>query len=162
MAYTFEQIFAADPSSPERVAADGVVTIFAPGDTSQAPLSIMRVDGTPLENPIKVNDAGYGPAFMHATLGRVAWAGGGFSGFFTAHDSIKQEAVAAAASADQARIAAEKAVNEAQAPTDASVDRGIARADIPKQVAQQFAGAAFVTAVTNDFGTTFYMNGVAL
>lgn len=179
MAYTYEQIFAADPSDAARVATNGAVTIFAPGDPARTPLTITTVDGLPLTNPIQVNDAGYGPAFMHPTLDRVAWAGGGFSGFFTSYDGIKKEAVAA-------RQAAEAAAMESQAPTDAMVDRGIKRADIPGQVATQIADgpimagivadfartpgnalnkeltSTFIQASTSEHGVTLYLNGVAL
>lgn len=106
MAYTFDQIFAADPSNPDQIAANGVVTIFAPGDETQTPLTITTVDGLPLQNPIAVNEVGYGPAFMHATLDRVAWVGGGFSGFLTSYDGMKNEAVAARQEAGVAASAA--------------------------------------------------------
>ena len=79
MPYPYEQIFAADESAPEKVATNGVVTIFAPGDPARTPLAITTLDGLPLSNPMQVNDAGFGPAFMHATLDQVAWAGGGGS-----------------------------------------------------------------------------------
>ncbi len=133
MAYTFEQIFAADPATPERVASNGVITIFAPGDASKTPLPLTTVDGMALSNPIKVNDAGFGPAFI-APIDRVGWEGGGYSGFFTSYDGLKQEAVAAREDASAARMAAASAALEAQAPTDAMVERGIQRADIPGRV----------------------------
>ena len=140
MAYPYEQIFAADPSDASRVATNGVVTIFAPGDTAQTPLTITTLTGLPLSNPIQVNDAGYGPAFMHATLDQVAWAGGGLSGLFASYKGMKDEAVAA-------RVAAEAAVTEVQSPTDQSVDRGILRADIPGKVAQQIADGPIMAGV---------------
>lgn len=114
MAYTYDQIEARDPSNPNVVAANAAVTIFAPGDPQQTPLAIKSTSGMPLPNPITVNNMGYGDAFIHETLGRVAWSGGGFTGFFTAHDSIMQEAVAA-------RIAAEAA---AQAAIEAAQNGG--------------------------------------
>lgn len=111
MPYTFDPIEARDPSNPEVVAANAIVTIHAPGDPQKTPLSITHTDGRPMANPVKVNFMGYGPAFMHATLDRVAWSGGEFAGFFTAHDSIKQEAVAARVAAEAAAQAAIDAVN---------------------------------------------------
>lgn len=116
MAYTFEQIEARDPSNPELIAANALVTIFAPGDPTQTPLEITTTQGWPLSNPIQVNGMGYGPAFMHPSLDRVAWSGGEFTGFFTSYDSIKQDAVAAAESAEVSRIAAEQAARNSLAP----------------------------------------------
>lgn len=101
MVYTFDQIEARDPANLSLVAANAVVTIFAPGDPSMVPIPIMSTSGTPLPNPVQVNAMGYGPAFT-ADLDRVAWSGGQHTGFFTAHDSIKQDAVAAAAAAQSA------------------------------------------------------------
>lgn len=147
MAYTYEQIFAADPSDAARVATNGVVTIFAPGDPARTPLVITTVDGLPLSNPMQVNDVGYGPAFMHATLDRVAWAGGGPSGFFTSYDGMKDEAVAA-------RQAAQAAALEAGAPTDAMVERGIQRADIPGRVAAQIADGPIMSGVVAEYAKT--------
>ena len=40
MAYTFEQLLAADPSNPSNIAQNGSITIFAPGDPTMAPLTI--------------------------------------------------------------------------------------------------------------------------
>lgn len=101
MAFTFDQILAMDPSNSDRVASNGVVTIYAPGDTNMTPLTITSTSGTPLQNPIQVNGLGFGPAFVHATLDRVAWSGGGLNGFFTSYEGLKEVAVAAQASADE-------------------------------------------------------------
>lgn len=100
MAFTYDQIFAVDPSNVERVASDGVVTIYAPGDASRTPLTITTTYGTPLANPIRVNENGFGPPFMHETLDRVAWSGGGLDGFFTSYEGIKNVAVAAQRAAE--------------------------------------------------------------
>lgn len=110
MAYTFEQILAADESNPQLVATNGGVTIFAPGDPNRTPLAITTVDGLPLANPVQVNSQGYGPAFMHATLDRVAWSSGTFSGYFTSYDGMKQVAVAAR---DAAELSAAEAASAA-------------------------------------------------
>ena len=60
MAFTFDQIFAADPANPANVAANSAVTIFAPGDATMTPLTITDPDGAPLPNPIPVNANGFG------------------------------------------------------------------------------------------------------
>ena len=141
MAYPYKQIFAVDESAPERVAQNGVVTIFAPGDTTKTPLAITSLEGLPLPNPIQVNGEGYGPPFMHATLSQVAWSGAGLSGTFESYEGMRDEAVAArlgasnaAADAEQSRLAAEEAVRNAQAPSDEAVDAGIERAGISAMI----------------------------
>jgi hypothetical protein len=128
MAYTFDQIFAADPSNPENVAGDATVTIFAPGDATMTPLAITAPDGSPLANPIPVNANGFASAFTHETLDRVAWSGGGFTGFFTSYEGLKNVAVdaqtAATDSAQQATLAAGAAAASAAlagAPADTAV-----------------------------------------
>lgn len=107
MAFTFDQIFAVDPSNPERVASNGLVTIFTPGDPSKTPIPLSTVAGASLANPIQVNAQGFGPAFIHQSLDRVAWSGGGLEGFFTSYEGIKNVALAAQAAAEdiQRRIA---------------------------------------------------------
>lgn len=113
MAYSFDQIFAADPSNPSNIASNAAITIFAPGDEAMTPLAITDPDGQPLANPITVNANGFGSAFAHTTLDRVAWAGGGFTGFFTSYEGMKQVAldakVAAEAAADNAALASNAA-----------------------------------------------------
>lgn len=106
MAYSYEQIFAADPANPSNVAQNASITIFAPGDGTMTPISITDPDGQPLTNPIPVNANGFGSAFAHATLDRVAWAGGGFTGFFTSYEGMKQVALDAQAAAETAQAAA--------------------------------------------------------
>ncbi|HEY1158604.1 MAG TPA: hypothetical protein VGE95_20265, partial [Arthrobacter sp.] len=63
MAYTYDPIFAADPSNAANVAASASITIFDPNDPSKAPVTITDVTGSPLPNPITVNAKGFGPAF---------------------------------------------------------------------------------------------------
>lgn len=116
MVYTFEQIHAVDPNNPAVVASNGAVTIFTPGDLTLTPVEIFTPDGLPLANPVIVNAQGYGPAFIHQTLDRVAWTGGGFSGYFTSYDGMKGEAVAARSAAEAAAAAAE---GSSQAAIDA-------------------------------------------
>jgi len=119
MAYSFEQLLAADPSNPSNIAQNGSITIFAPGDPTMTPLTITDPDGSPLPNPFTVNANGFGPAFAHATLDRVAWSGGGFTGFVTSYEGMKEEAVAA-------RAAAETAAAEAGAQAAVRLDELIA------------------------------------
>ena len=145
MSYSFDQIFAVDESNPERVAANGVVTIFAPGDESRTPLLITTVEGMAIQNPVMVNDSGHGPAFMHATLDRVAWEGGGFSGFFTSYEGMKQEAVAARISAGDAAVAAIEAAANSTAPTAEAVEREIVTEGTPARTAVELVAGIAAT-----------------
>lgn len=48
MAYTFEPLFAADPSNPSMVAADASITIFDPADPNKvqgSPVTSRRMRG---------------------------------------------------------------------------------------------------------------------
>jgi lysophospholipase L1-like esterase len=138
MAFTFEQVFAADPANPANVAQNAAITIYAPGDATKAPLTITDPSGGALSNPLTVNANGFGSAFMHATLDRVAWDGGGFSGFFTSYDGIKNVAVAAQAAAEDA---AATAGADAAAVATAAIGDATADADA--------AAASAATAATN-------------
>lgn len=126
MAFTFDQVFAADPSNPSNVAQNAAITIFAPGDGTMAPLTITDPDGQPLTNPLTVNANGFASAFAHATLDRVAWAGGGFTGFFTSYEGMKAEATAAKVAAE---AAAATAAAEAAADLQARIDNGELKGD---------------------------------
>lgn len=120
MAYTFDFIEARDPSNPAAFASNASITIYAPGDATKTPLAITDTTGSPLPNPITVNQFGYGPAFMHATLDRVAWSGAAFSNFFTSYEGMKNEAKA---SKDAAQVAASSAASAAaEVVTTAAVD----------------------------------------
>lgn len=119
MAFTFDSIFAADPNNPTIAASNAAITISDPADPGKAPVTITDVSGSPLPNPVTVNKNGFGPAFQHATLDRLAWSGGGYSGYFTSYEGIKAEAVAA-------RAAAESAANTAGADAVIRVDELIA------------------------------------
>lgn len=99
--FTFDQILAADPSNPSLVATGGTVTIFQPGDPTMAPLTLETVSGTPLTNPVPVNRNGFGPAFRVLNYDRVAWSGGGLSGYFTSYEGLKLVAVAAQFAAEE-------------------------------------------------------------
>jgi hypothetical protein len=139
VAFSFDQIFAADPANPANVAQNASVTIFAPGDATMTPLTITDPDGTPLPNPIPVNANGFGSAFAHATLDRVAWAGGGFTGFFTSYEGMKQVAV-------DAQAAAEAAAATAGADAAAVATAAIGDATADAAAAQAAAEAAAVSA----------------
>lgn len=102
MAYTFDQIFAADPSNLDLIAANSEVLIFAPDDPLKTPVQLLTPDGLALPNPLLTNAHGFGPAFMTAELDRVAWEGGGLGGFLTSYEGMKNEAVAARDAADLA------------------------------------------------------------
>ena len=140
MAYTYDEIFAKDPSNPEVIAQEGTITIFDPADPTKAPVPIFDVSGVPLPNPITVSKEGMGPAFYSETLDRVGWFGGGFQNYLTSYEGMRAEAQAAKESALESASAAALAAEFAQAPTDAQVDSGIARADIPAQVAAVVPG----------------------
>jgi len=105
LAYSFEQIFAADPSNPANIAQNAAITIYAPGDATETPLALTDPSGSPLTNPVPVNANGFGSAFM-ADIDRVAWKGGGFSGFFTSYEGMKEVAVAAQTAAETAAATA--------------------------------------------------------
>ena len=102
MALTFDPIFAADPNNPSVVASNAAILIYDPADAGKAPVTLTDVTGAALPNPITVNKNGFGPAFQHATLDRLAWSGGGFTGYFTSYDGMKAVAVAAQAAAETA------------------------------------------------------------
>jgi hypothetical protein len=149
MAYSFDQIFAADPANPANVAQNASVTIFAPGDATMTPLTITDPDGTPLPNPIPVNANGFGSAFAHATLDRVAWAGGGFTGFFTSYEGMKQVAVDAQAAAESAASNAAAEASTALAPVIADAETATAAANT----------AAANALAPNDSTVAEYVNG---
>lgn len=99
--FTFDQILAVDPSNPTVTATGGTVTIHAPGDPAMKPLQLETVAGLSLTNPVPVNRNGFGPAFRLLNYDRVAWSGGGLSGFFTSYEGLKNVALAAQAAAEE-------------------------------------------------------------
>jgi hypothetical protein len=141
VAYSYDQVFAADPANPANVAGNAAVLIYQPGDATKTPLVITDPSGGALANPVIVNANGFGSAFMHATLDRVAWDGGGFSGFFTSYEGMKNEAVAAR---DAAQEAATTAGAEAAAVATAAI--GDATAAAEAAAASAAASAASATA----------------
>lgn len=150
MAYTFEQLLAADPANPSNVATNAAITIFEPGDPTQTPLVITDPSGGPLSNPIMVNANGFGSAFMHETLDRVAWAGGGFTGFMTSYEGMKAEAVAARTAAQDAEAAASTAGASAAAEAASALAGAVADAEVAQAAAESAAalvGAPADTAI---------------
>ncbi|UDL14872.1 hypothetical protein PP357_gp25 [Arthrobacter phage Sarge] len=147
MAYTYEQIFAVDEANPQNIARNSTVTIFAPGDAAKTPLTITTPDGLPLANPVIVNGNGYGSAFMHATLDRVALEGAGFTGFFTSYDGMKNEAVAARQAAE---AAAANAAAEAAAAIGTATDAATTAASEAEAAATAAASSAALVGAPAD------------
>jgi hypothetical protein len=148
MAMSFDQIFAADPANPANIASNAAVLIYQPGDPTKTPLVITDPSGGALSNPVIVNANGFGSAFMHATLDRVAWDGGGFSAFFTSYEGMKNEAVDARTAAQEAAATAgaEAAVVATAAIGDATAD---AEAAATSAASASTAAAASATAAAN-------------
>lgn len=121
MANTYDPIFAADPNNPATVAKDASITIFDPADVTMAAVTITDVTGSPLTNPVVVNKNGFGPAFQHATLDRVGWSGGGFTGYFTSYEGMKLVATDAATAAAASASAAATAADLVGAPSDSAI-----------------------------------------
>lgn len=122
MAYSYDPIFAVDPNSPSNVARNASILIFDPNDPAKAPVTLTDVTGSPVANPITVNQHGFGPAIKHATLDRLAWEGAGMSGVFTSYEGMKEEAVAAR---EAAEVAAADAAAAAQADLEARIASGV-------------------------------------
>lgn len=120
MAYTYDPIFAKDPSNPSVVVSNAAITIYDPADPGKTPIAITDPTGSPLPNPITVDAFGMGPAFQHPTLDRVAWTGAGKTNYFTAYEGMKDEAVAAKLAAQDAANSAATAA--ADRVTTAAVD----------------------------------------
>ena len=144
MAYTFDPIFAADPSNPANVAANAAILIYDPNDAGKAPVTITDLTGSPLPNPVTVNKNGFGSAFQHATLDRLAWSGAGFEGFFTSYEGMKNVAIAAQEAAETAASTAAAEAAEGVAPVVAEAE---AAADAA--AAAQAAAASSATAAAN-------------
>jgi hypothetical protein len=115
VAYTYDEIFAKDPSNPEVVAQSATITIFDPADATKAPVPIFDVTGSPLPNPITVNAQGMGPAFSSPTLDRVGWFGAGFQNWLTSYEGMRLEAQAAKTNALSSANAASSSLSAALA-----------------------------------------------
>jgi hypothetical protein len=118
MAYTFDYLFAADPSNPQNIARNSSITIFAVGDAAKTPVALKTLDGQPYPNPVTTNANGFAPKPVHETLDQLAWAGGGMSGTMVSYEGMKAEAV-------DARTAAENAAAEAAAAAQAELEARI-------------------------------------
>lgn len=144
---TFDPIFAADPDNPELIAQDASITIFNPDDSTMTPVTITDPTGSPLANPVLVNDKGWGPAFKTPTgpgeLFRVGWSGAGFTGFFTSYEGMRDATLAAKASAESAAYNAAGAATEALAGSTAAAT---AAATSASTAATSAAGAATTAA----------------
>jgi len=138
MAYTYDPIFATDPNNTENVAANASIIIFDPADETMAPITITDVTGAALPNPITVSKNGFGPAFV-ASIERVGWHGGSFTGYFTSYEGIKAAAVAA-------QVAAENAGASAGAAATASLAEAVADADSAAAAAAASEAAAATSA----------------
>lgn len=123
---TFDPIFAADPDNPELIAQDASITIFDPDDASMTPITITDATGSPLPNPVTVNDKGWGPAIKTPTgpgeLFRIGWSGAGFEGFFTSYEGMRDATLAAKASAETAALEAAASAALVGAPADTAVE----------------------------------------
>ncbi|AXH44405.1 tail protein [Arthrobacter phage Kumotta] len=131
--YTFDSELVADPFTFQR-AANSAITIYDVADENNtAPLALKDLNGLPLPNPLTSNVDAFVPAFV-APSAQVKMVGGGLEVVRASFQGVRDVAVAAAGSAESAAADAAEAALLAQAPTDAQVDAGLARADIPGQV----------------------------
>jgi hypothetical protein len=150
VAYTFDHIEARDPNIPSLVASNAAVVIFAPGDAAKTPLTLTDNTGSPLPNPVQVNAMGYGPAFI-SDLDRVAWEGGGYSGFFTSYEGMKEVAVAS-------QVAAETAAAEAAEASAAALAERIAAGEFTGAQGPQGPAANSNMALDED-GVPYFVAG---
>jgi hypothetical protein len=147
MSYSYDQIFAADPANPQNIASNAAVLIYQPGDPTKTPLVITDPSGGALSNPVIVNANGFGSAFMHESLDRVAWDGGGFSGFFTSYEGMKNEAVDARTAAQEAAATAgADAAAVATAAIGTATDEAAAAADSAATAASNASASATAAA----------------
>jgi hypothetical protein len=144
VAYTFDNLFAADPSNPTNVASNASILLYDPADPTKAPVTITDPTGSPIPNPVTVNKNGFGPAMQHATLDRLAWEGGGFSNFITSYEGIKNEAVSARTAAQEA---AATAGTDAAAVADAAIGTATDEATAAAAAAEAAAAAADASAL---------------
>jgi peptidoglycan/xylan/chitin deacetylase (PgdA/CDA1 family) len=156
VAYSFDQVFAADPANPSNIAQNASILIYQPGDATKTPLVITDPSGGALSNPVTVNANGFGPAFAHATLDRVAWDGGGFTGFFTSYEGMKAEAVAARSAAESA---AANAAAEAQVAIGTATEAATTAASEAEAAATAAANSAALVGAPADTAIAAAVNG---
>ncbi|QSZ53261.1 hypothetical protein RI444_15505 [Paenarthrobacter sp. AT5] len=145
--YTFESELVADPYSFDR-AANASITVYDVADENETtPLALKDMQGLPLANPLTSSAEAFVPAFI-APSPEVKMVGGGLRVPRASFKGVREEAAALKVAAQEAAAdAAESALN-AQAPTDAQVDAGIARANIPAHVAAVVPDAVLASAQT--------------
>ena len=157
---TFDPIFAADPNNPELIAQDAEITIFDPDDPTMAPVEITDATGSPLPNPITVNEKGWGPAIKTPTgpgeLFRIGWAGAGFTGFFTSYESMRDATLDAKAAAE---FAASNAAGAATAALAGAASAASAAAD---SAASALAAAKEAQEAAEDAAAASSGGGVAI
>lgn len=158
MAFTFDPIFAADPNNPANVASNAAITIFDPNDAGKAPITITDPTGSPISNPVTVNKNGFGTAFQHATLDRVGWSGGGFEGYFTSYEGLKQVALDAQAAAEAAGADAAAAATAGVADVAANAAAAQAAAEA---AASEAAESAALVGAPADSAIATAVNGTA-
>ncbi len=161
---TFDPIFAADPNNPELIAADASITIFDPDDPGMEPVTITDPTGSPLANPLTVNEKGWGPAFKTGeTLFRVGWSGAGFTGFFTSYESMRDTALAAKASAESAASGAAAAAEAALAGSaTAAASAATSAAGSATSAATSLAAAQAAQAAAEDAAAATVGGGFAV
>ncbi|VXB24533.1 hypothetical protein ARTHRO9V_130189 [Arthrobacter sp. 9V] len=138
--YIHNPALVADPFTFER-AANAPVTVYDADDTFNAvPLVLKDLNGMPLANPITSTGDAVTP-WMVTTSPQLKLVGGGLTVVVSSYKGLREDALAAQTEAQQARTAAQgaqaaaaQAAEFARAPTDAQVDAGISRANIPGQV----------------------------
>jgi hypothetical protein len=148
------------------VARNASILIFDPNDPAKTPVTLTDVTGSPVANPIQVNQHGFGPAIKHATLDRLAWEGAGMSGVFTSYEGMKEEAVAAR---EAAQTAASEAAAAAQADLEARIASGVFKGEkgadgsnvLPTDAAIQQAINDTASATRGALNATFAAKGEA-
>lgn len=97
--YTFDPLWAADPSAEGIWSSRGLVKLFNPKDVNAKAVPLRTPAGLPYPNPVQVDERGFAGAFVSDTYDRLAWTDGNLSGFVTSYTSLKDDALGAAASA---------------------------------------------------------------
>lgn len=137
--YPFDMQLVVDPLNPFNVVANAEVTIFDPADEAESsPLSLKDEMGLPLANPILSNHLAFTSPFT-AGLPQVKWRSGAYSGYFASYKGLRDEAVAAAADADDAAAASEAS---AQAAIDAANGFTVGTVTTGTPAAASFTGTA--------------------
>jgi hypothetical protein len=158
VAYTFDNLFAADPSNPTNVASNASILLYDPADPTKAPVTITDPTGSPIPNPVTVNKNGFGPAMQHATLDRLAWEGGGFSNFITSYEGMKNEAVSARTAAQEAAATVASAGANAAAAAVAEVEIRVADGEFKGDPGPMGPGAISNIALDTD-GVPYFVAG---